>query len=194
MSYERPGAGDVQRAVAELTSRLPEPLHPLARLAYNYWWSWAPGGRDVFAAIDGPRFAATNDNPIRFLRDLTSSQLEQAADGRAPRRRHRRARRRVRPIHAGRAPRRTRLRSSAPSSRCTRRSRSTRAGSVSSPATSSRRHPTATCRASVSASVTGAGTSTNASIPPATSTSTGPRSIPSRCLRCSSRTPARRSR
>ena len=80
MSHDRPGAGDVERAVAELSSRLPEPLHPLARLAYNYWWSWAPGGRDVFAAIDERRFAATNDNPIRFLRDLTSSRLEQAAN------------------------------------------------------------------------------------------------------------------
>ena len=82
MSHDRPGAGDVERAVAELSSRLPEPLHPLARLAYNYWWSWAPGGRDVFAAIDERRFAATNDNPIRFLRDLTSSRLEQAANDR----------------------------------------------------------------------------------------------------------------
>jgi starch phosphorylase len=80
MSHDRPGEGDVERAVAELTSRLPEPLHPLARLAYNYWWSWARGGRDVFAAIDERRFAATNDNPIRFLRDLTSSRLEQAAN------------------------------------------------------------------------------------------------------------------
>jgi len=46
------GREDIRRAAAELAERLPDPLAPLARLAYNYRWSWLPGGPEVFSAID----------------------------------------------------------------------------------------------------------------------------------------------
>ncbi|MGH8976962.1 MAG: alpha-glucan family phosphorylase [Acidimicrobiia bacterium] len=79
MSDPNPGADDRRQAVDDLASRLPEPLRPIAELAYDYWWSWARGGREVFAAIDAHRFAAAGENPVRFLRDLTREQLDRAA-------------------------------------------------------------------------------------------------------------------
>src|SRR6202034_3527482 len=66
------GSGDIDRAAADLAARLPSQLAPLARLAYNYAWSWWPGGDDVFRMIDPVRWEASNNNPIRLL-DETSS-------------------------------------------------------------------------------------------------------------------------
>jgi len=65
------GSEDVDRASADLAARLPAPLAPLARLAYNYVWSWWPGGDDIFRMIDPGRWEASNHNPIRLL-DETS--------------------------------------------------------------------------------------------------------------------------
>lgn len=73
------GSRDLTRAVERLARRLPEPLQPLARIAYNYRWSWTPGGRDLFRSLGAHRFALTGENPVRFLRDLTERQLLEAA-------------------------------------------------------------------------------------------------------------------
>jgi starch phosphorylase len=73
------GAEDVQRAIDELTERLPKPLAPLARLAYNYRWSWLPGGRELFAAVDGERFELCLQNPVRLLQEASSRALHRAA-------------------------------------------------------------------------------------------------------------------
>ena len=43
---------DIERAASELASRLPASLAPLARLAYNYRWSWLRDGHELFSAID----------------------------------------------------------------------------------------------------------------------------------------------
>ena len=59
--------------------RLPEPLFPLARIAYNYRWSWTPGGRDLFRYFGVHRFNLSNQNPVRFLRDLSEHSLLEAA-------------------------------------------------------------------------------------------------------------------
>jgi glycogen phosphorylase len=73
------GREDVRRAAAELAERIPEPLAPLARLAYNYRWSWLPGGPDVFAAVDADRFALANQNPVRLLQEASLGALRRAA-------------------------------------------------------------------------------------------------------------------
>jgi starch phosphorylase len=75
----RDGSDDHARAVEALAARLPAALHPLAELAYDYRWSWFPGGRDVFSSLDGARFALTVENPVRFLRNLPAEVLERAA-------------------------------------------------------------------------------------------------------------------
>jgi starch phosphorylase len=73
------GREDILRAVADLAARLPEPLVPLARIAFNYRWSWLPGGPELFAALDAERFARCGENPVRLLQELPGHVLEHAA-------------------------------------------------------------------------------------------------------------------
>ena len=73
------GTNDLARAVDRLARRLPEPLFPLARIAYNYRWSWTPGGRELFRHFGTHRFNLSNENPVRFLRDLPERSLLDAA-------------------------------------------------------------------------------------------------------------------
>ena len=73
------GREDVRRAAGGLAERLPDALTALARLAYNYRWSWLPGGPEVFRAIDAERFALTNQNPVRLLQEVSAAALRRAA-------------------------------------------------------------------------------------------------------------------
>ena len=73
------GREDIRRAAEELAERLPDALAPLARLAYNYRWSWLPGGPELFEAIDADRFALTNQNPVRLLQEASNDALRRAA-------------------------------------------------------------------------------------------------------------------
>jgi starch phosphorylase len=73
------GTSDLARAVESLARRLPEPLNPLAQIAYNYRWSWTPGGRELFQQFGAHRFALSGENPVRFLRDLSERSLLEAA-------------------------------------------------------------------------------------------------------------------
>jgi len=73
------GTNDLVRAVDGLARRLPEPLFPLARIAYNYRWSWTPGGRGLFRHLGAHRFNLSGENPVRFLRDLPEYSLVEAA-------------------------------------------------------------------------------------------------------------------
>ena len=47
----RPGDRDVAAAAAALAERLPEPLRPLAAVAYNYRWAWADDGPGLFGRM-----------------------------------------------------------------------------------------------------------------------------------------------
>ena len=76
------GRRDIARAVSELAERLPELLLPLARVAYNYRWSWMPGAAALFCDIDpaiwrrsecNPRYVIEVAAPHR-LRDLANQQ------------------------------------------------------------------------------------------------------------------------
>src|SRR3954468_23511719 len=69
------GAADLEAAAHALATRLPAQLEPLAELAYNYRWSWAAGGPELFAAIDPPRWAHTHMNPIRLLQEVPPARL-----------------------------------------------------------------------------------------------------------------------
>jgi starch phosphorylase len=72
------GTHDLERVVDDLADRLPERLWPLARVAYNYRWSWAPGGEELFRSFDPLRHERCRGNPIRLLGQLPLSQLEEA--------------------------------------------------------------------------------------------------------------------
>jgi starch phosphorylase len=73
------GSRDLELAIDRLARKLPEPLGPLAEIAYNYRWSWTPGGRELFRALGPHRFGLTQENPVRFLRDLPETTLLGAA-------------------------------------------------------------------------------------------------------------------
>ncbi|HLI58892.1 MAG TPA: alpha-glucan family phosphorylase [Solirubrobacteraceae bacterium] len=73
------GSRDIACATADLAGRLPEPLAPLARLAFNYRWSWLPGAPELFEALDPERFALCGQNPVRMLGELPRRRLEAIA-------------------------------------------------------------------------------------------------------------------
>ena len=73
------GQEDVRRAAAELAERLPDRLRPLARMAYNYRWSWLPGGPGLFRSIDPERFELCRENPVRLLQEAPAGALRRAA-------------------------------------------------------------------------------------------------------------------
>jgi starch phosphorylase len=73
------GTADIERAVTDLSLRLPSRLAGLARLACNYRWSWTPGGANLFAQLDERRWDACGENPVRMLQEVSPSVLEHAA-------------------------------------------------------------------------------------------------------------------
>jgi starch phosphorylase len=73
------GRRDIECATADLTERLPPALAPLARLAFNYLWSWLPGGPELFASVDAERFALCGQNPLRLLQESPARVLRRAA-------------------------------------------------------------------------------------------------------------------
>ncbi len=68
------GSGDMERAIAELSDRLPPEIQSLARLAFNYRWAWTCGGADLFREIDpatwrrvcNPRYVIEVASPRRL--------------------------------------------------------------------------------------------------------------------------------
>ena len=73
------GSADRERAVRALETCLPEPLRALARIAYNYRWSWTPGGPELWAAIDPARWEICAGNPVRMLQEVHPERLEALA-------------------------------------------------------------------------------------------------------------------
>jgi starch phosphorylase len=73
------GRRDIDRAIAGLAAKLPAELEPLARVAYDYAWSWDPDGPDVFAAVDPDRWVACGANPVRLLEEAPADRLARAA-------------------------------------------------------------------------------------------------------------------
>ena len=73
------GSNDLAAAAAALRSRLPEPLGALAELAYNYRWSWTPGGPELFASVDPRRWEACAANPVRLLQEVHPDRLRELA-------------------------------------------------------------------------------------------------------------------
>ena len=73
------GTADLAAAAAALRSRLPEPIGALAGIAYNYRWSWTPGGPELFASLDPKRWDACAANPVRLLQEVHPARLDAAA-------------------------------------------------------------------------------------------------------------------
>src|SRR5688572_27125218 len=73
------GRSDTARAVESLGRQLPPELISLATLAYNYWWSWAPGGNELFEMIDSLRWQRCGQNPVRLLQEVGPLRLSELA-------------------------------------------------------------------------------------------------------------------
>jgi starch phosphorylase len=76
------GQIDILAAAEDLAERIPEALAPLARVAYNYRWSWAPGGPELFRGVDSERFDLCMRNPVRLLQESPARVLKRAAHDR----------------------------------------------------------------------------------------------------------------
>jgi len=73
------GTRDGERAVATLAETLPGELAGLAELAFNYWWSWVPGGAALFEQIDPDRWQRCGTNPVRLLQEVPHHRLRALA-------------------------------------------------------------------------------------------------------------------
>ena len=72
------GRAELGQRAQELAERLPAELAPLTRLAFNYRWSWLPGGAELFAALDPARFEQSGQNPVRLLQELSGAAIHRA--------------------------------------------------------------------------------------------------------------------
>jgi starch phosphorylase len=77
------GRRDLARAVSELAERLPPPLLPLASLAFNYRWTWLPGGEALFRDLDRGLWERSASNPRWLLEALPPQRLRALAAERA---------------------------------------------------------------------------------------------------------------
>ncbi len=73
------GHDEITRAADGLAARVPAPLAPLARLAFNYRWAWTPGGPELFSSIEPVRWERCGENPVRLLCEVAPDVLERAA-------------------------------------------------------------------------------------------------------------------
>src|SRR5215207_5263470 len=73
------GHDDLLRAAEALAARVPQPLAGLARLAYNYRWSWTPGGPELYSSVDPVRWERCGENPVRLLGETGLDALARAA-------------------------------------------------------------------------------------------------------------------
>ena len=55
------------------------PLLPLERLAWNYWWSWAPDGAALFRDLDPELWEECEHNPRQLLARVSSYRRAEAA-------------------------------------------------------------------------------------------------------------------
>lgn len=58
---------------------LPKRIERLSELAYNMWFSWNPDAQDLFSRINHRLWDEVQHNPVRFLLNVPSGELSEAA-------------------------------------------------------------------------------------------------------------------
>jgi starch phosphorylase len=58
---------------------LPATLKPLDKLAWNYWWSWAPDGPEIFRDLEPGVWRQVEQNPRALLAQISDLRLAQMA-------------------------------------------------------------------------------------------------------------------
>ena len=69
---------EIEKRAAQ-QQKLPAPLAPLERLAWNYWWSWAADGAGVFRDLDPEIWEECEQNPRQLLAKTSAYRLAEAA-------------------------------------------------------------------------------------------------------------------
>jgi starch phosphorylase len=69
---------EIENRAAQQT-RLPAPLAPLERLAWNYWWSWAADGAEIFRDLEPEIWEDCEYNPRQLLAKTSAYRLAEAA-------------------------------------------------------------------------------------------------------------------
>ncbi len=59
--------------------RVPAPLAKLTELVSNYWWCWEPDAIELFQRVDRDVWAASGQNPVRMLGEISQERLEELA-------------------------------------------------------------------------------------------------------------------
>lgn len=70
---------DTLSPAARLRVKLPYSLHPLAAIAYNFWWSWSPDRLSIFRNIDSQKWEQYRHNPVKLLDTVSNERLTQLA-------------------------------------------------------------------------------------------------------------------
>ncbi len=73
------GSRDIEDAIAMLAQRLPAPLSPLARLAFNFRWSWLREADALFEDIDPEVWSSMGGNARAMLEAAPPQRLWQLA-------------------------------------------------------------------------------------------------------------------
>ncbi|MEM6750075.1 MAG: alpha-glucan family phosphorylase [Planctomycetota bacterium] len=63
----------------EVTTQLPPALAPLAEIASNYWWTWQPRAKALFAQVDPDLWVRCQHNPVKLLDWASAERLEDLA-------------------------------------------------------------------------------------------------------------------
>src|SRR5229473_8319281 len=73
---------EIETEIEPTTSRareLPPNLQPLERLAWNYWWSWAPDGVETFRDLDAEVWEQCQHNPRALLAQASDLRVGERA-------------------------------------------------------------------------------------------------------------------
>jgi starch phosphorylase len=63
-----------------VSAHLPENLYKLKELAYNYWWCWNSGAKELFLRIDRELWEDISHNPVLLLNKLKKEQLDELSN------------------------------------------------------------------------------------------------------------------
>jgi starch phosphorylase len=75
-----PDTTNDRKVQATASSRkLPPTLAPLRELSWNYWWSWAPDGSEIFRDLDPNLWQQCEQNPRLLLTQITDLRLAEVA-------------------------------------------------------------------------------------------------------------------
>src|ERR1043165_9415262 len=70
---------EIQSKAPQRARELPAPLKALDKLAWNYWWSWAPDGPEIFRDLEPALWQQCELNPRALLAQVSDLRLAQIA-------------------------------------------------------------------------------------------------------------------